>query len=188
MVYPESDPRSRITTSLDFAVFQTLKNETDRAAALLGAAYIDNYLADMFRVRLHADSQGRLFGRGGPLSSFASKIDLAYGLGWLSVDVWTDLHVIRKIRNDFAHNPDHMLSFATKSNNDQTLSLTVRAKWMKLYQGDFAPHAMELKVALETPRGRFECAVAEATAFIVRAIGHGVLLTGPYPTPSPRPE
>lgn len=183
-----SDPRSRIETSLDPAVFGTLKSETDRAAALLGAAYLDKYLADMFRVRLHEDAPNRLFQAHGPLGEFAGKIDLAYSLGWLSADIWADLHTIRKIRNDFAHDPNHLLSFAAESNRDRTATLRARAKWMKWLEGRFDPLAMELKAKLDTPRGRFECAVAEATVFIMNALGHGMLINGPYPTPPPRPE
>lgn len=186
--YPKSDPRSRITTSLDFKVFETLRGETDRAAALLGAAYVDNYLTDMFRVKLHEDAPRKLFEDRGPLWAFANKIDLAYGLGWLSTDVWADLHVVRKIRNDFAHKPDHLLSFGADSIRDRTANLKAPAKWMTWLGPRFDPLSLEQKAKLDTPRGRFECAVAEATAFIMKALGHGTLIQGGYPTSPPRPE
>jgi hypothetical protein len=44
-----------------------------------------------------------LFDGYGPLSSFAAKIDVAYALSIFDDAVYTDLTVIRKIRNVFAH-------------------------------------------------------------------------------------
>jgi DNA-binding MltR family transcriptional regulator len=43
-------------------------------------------------------------GGNAPFSSFSSKIDVAYRLGAISNRLCRDLHLVRKIRNDFAHN------------------------------------------------------------------------------------
>ncbi|WP_139272204.1 hypothetical protein [Phytopseudomonas punonensis] len=50
------------------------------------------------------DSKKRLLGKSSPLSSFSAKIDLACLLGMCSRDIAKDLHTIREIRNEFAHN------------------------------------------------------------------------------------
>ena len=39
-----------------------------------------------------------------PLSSFSAKIDMAYRVGLISSRFCRDLHLVRRIRNDFAHN------------------------------------------------------------------------------------
>jgi len=39
----------------------------------------------------------------GPLANFSSKIDMAFRLGLISGKFTRDLHIVRKIRNYFAH-------------------------------------------------------------------------------------
>ncbi len=38
-----------------------------------------------------------------PLSTFSSKIDISYRIGLISGKLARDLHIVRKIRNSFAH-------------------------------------------------------------------------------------
>src|SRR5258707_147607 len=52
---------------------------------------------------LTATMRARLFTGYGPISSFAAKTDIAYALGLLTDHDHTDLQIIRKIRNEFAH-------------------------------------------------------------------------------------
>jgi hypothetical protein len=52
-----------------------------------------------------ANAEYELFdGAYSPISTFSARIDLAYRLGLISMQFRRDLHLIRKIRNDFAHN------------------------------------------------------------------------------------
>jgi hypothetical protein len=44
-----------------------------------------------------------LFGVNGPLSTFSSRILIAYHLAWLSDGIREKLDALRKIRNEFAH-------------------------------------------------------------------------------------
>lgn len=85
----------------------TLTEETDRGCALMAAAYLDHELGDMIRANLVQDKKvlTAVFENNGPTSTFSAKIDLAYLFGLLSSDARHDLHLLRKIRNDFAHNP-----------------------------------------------------------------------------------
>lgn len=46
------------------------------------------------------------------MSSFSGRINLAYCLGWISDEARRDLHVIRDLRNRFAHGFEHSLSLA----------------------------------------------------------------------------
>jgi hypothetical protein len=89
-------------------------SESDRAAAVLGASLLDARLEDVFRTNL-ATNHDLLLGRSGPLSTFSSRINLAFALRWIDADTSHDLDIIRDIRNDFAHHLDHELSFATES-------------------------------------------------------------------------
>jgi hypothetical protein len=43
-------------------------------------------------------------GANAPLGTFSSRIEMSYRIGLISVKFTRDLHLVRKIRNDFAHN------------------------------------------------------------------------------------
>ena len=46
-----------------------------------------------------------LFGSLGPLATASARIKLAAALRWIAPKLYRDLDLIRKIRNEFAHNP-----------------------------------------------------------------------------------
>jgi DNA-binding MltR family transcriptional regulator len=52
---------------------------------------------------LNKSLEKRLFEGYGPLSSLASRIDMAFALGVVSGDMRDDMNSIREIRNTFAH-------------------------------------------------------------------------------------
>jgi len=87
---------------------RALGAETDRGAGLYAAAFLDARLEALFRrffVQREKVADDLLTGTGG-LSTFSARIDLAMLLGLASHSTWRDLHLIRKIRNDFAHSPE----------------------------------------------------------------------------------
>ena len=47
-----------------------------------------------------------LFSGYGPLSTFSAYIDIVYALGHIPKELHREFHLIRKIRNHFAHHPD----------------------------------------------------------------------------------
>lgn len=83
------------------------EKETDRAAGIVGASILDSTLESILKSRLVKSPKSKndlLFdGPNAPLSSFASKIDTAYRLGIISKEMSEALHLVRKIRNTFAH-------------------------------------------------------------------------------------
>lgn len=83
----------------------TLTPETDRGCALMAAAYLDDQLEALMRGVLLADTRAldELLSGLGPLATFSSRIELCYLLGLIPVKCRRDLHLIRKIRNEFAH-------------------------------------------------------------------------------------
>lgn len=83
------------------------KQESDRAAAILGAAAIDDILERILKQVFVANptSKDELFdGPAAPLGSSASRIELCHRLGLISGRLARDLDLVRRIRNDFAHN------------------------------------------------------------------------------------
>jgi DNA-binding MltR family transcriptional regulator len=83
----------------------SLNAETDRGCALMAAAYLDAELESLLRVHFVQNKTvaDDLLGQNRPLGTFSSRIDLAYALGLIPTTSFRDLHLIRKIRNDFAH-------------------------------------------------------------------------------------
>ncbi len=84
---------------------ETLTPESDRGCALIAVAYLDESMHELLRKCLVSDDKvARAFMRpDGPLGSFSSRIDCAYLLGRISTTIHRELHLIRKIRNDFGH-------------------------------------------------------------------------------------
>ena len=75
--------------------------ESDRGCVLVVAAMAEGHLEEMLKAKLVAISNTRdqIFDL-----SFAAKIDFAYRLGLISATFCENLHTLRDIRNEFAHN------------------------------------------------------------------------------------
>lgn len=99
-----------------------LDAETPRGCGVLGAALLDAKLKSLFRRRFRA-FHNDLLGKTGPLGSFGVRILTARALAWISEDVRVDLDNIRRIRDNFAHNDDHMLDFNNPSITDRCANL-----------------------------------------------------------------
>jgi DNA-binding MltR family transcriptional regulator len=86
---------------------QEFEKETDRGAAIFATSLFDEALKNLL-LSFFAPSTGsydELFdGPNAPLSTLNAKITLSYRLGLLSNRFVRDLNLIRKIRNEFAHN------------------------------------------------------------------------------------
>jgi DNA-binding MltR family transcriptional regulator len=59
---------------------------------------------------------------GGPLSTFSARINLAHALRIIDDAEYRDLHIIRRIRNDFAHRRDCDFETETVRNRIRDLS------------------------------------------------------------------
>lgn len=104
--------------------------ETDRGAVILAASLFDINLESLLRTYLVADSSSsdELFeGATAPLSNFSSRILMSYRLGLISKNFARDLNLIRKIRNEFAHNI-HGCSFGHSSIVDRVHELSRSSK------------------------------------------------------------
>jgi len=76
----ENQPKNDLNLMLDLA--NEFQEESDRAAAVLAAAYLDNLLGKLIAVSmiLEYDEVEELLYRGGyaPLGTFSARIDIAY--------------------------------------------------------------------------------------------------------------
>lgn len=90
------------------AIHKAFLRESDRAAAIVAGAMLDEALLAVLRARLVKPiSKGKSLvdGPNGPLGTFSARIDAAHQFGLISKHLARDLHIIRKIRNEFAHEP-----------------------------------------------------------------------------------
>ena len=104
---------------------ESFNKETDRGAAILAATILDDSLQLLLRksvLAVHENETKRLklidglFESRGSLDSFSSKIDFAFIIGAIDKNTRDALHIVRDIRNHFAHH--HNGSF----DEDRTLS------------------------------------------------------------------
>ena len=81
------------------------QNEGDRAAAILAAALLDEWLLRLLTAYLIDDRKqvDLLLGQEQPLGSFGARIRVAYCLGLLDNELFGALTTIKRIRNAFAH-------------------------------------------------------------------------------------
>lgn len=88
------------------ALRTALSNESDRGCGLLAASYLEVQLEQLLRAGLIEGPVpviDSLFEGTGPFSTFSARIDAAFCLGYLPAGTRRDLHLVRKIRNSFAH-------------------------------------------------------------------------------------
>ncbi|VVP73505.1 hypothetical protein [Pseudomonas fluorescens] len=80
--------------------FELLSEENDRGAVLLSGVITDGILDEMIKARLIGLPRAR---KGKLKFQYAAKIDLAFSLGLISLEMLTLLHSLREARNTFAH-------------------------------------------------------------------------------------
>jgi len=102
------------------------KQESDRAAVILGAAKLDALLCQILdRHFLPAlGSNDELLEGDSPLSTFSSRINIGYRLGLISAEFAKALHLVRKIRNSFAHDASGV-TLASGPHSDRIRTLTL---------------------------------------------------------------
>jgi hypothetical protein len=117
--------QSREDKSLSEAIAE-LDTASDRAAAIVATALVEDHLTTVLKGSLHQDEKIQLdmFRGSGPLGSFSSKINLAFLTGLLSARACKELHTIREIRNEFAHKLGK-LTFESQRLRDLAMNLTL---------------------------------------------------------------
>lgn len=87
------------------SVLRFLQDESDRGVVLVAAGFFEQQLIALIRSYLLENRVPTTLHTGGntPLGTFNARIDIAYALGLIDDESRADLHLIRRIRNDFAH-------------------------------------------------------------------------------------
>ena len=112
-----------------FAMMKAISAESDRGSSLLAASYLDEGLKKLLLAFMIEDgtSAKLMKGETSPLSTFSAKISTCFALGLISRNSHHNLTLIRRIRNDFAH------EIAADSFNIESLS--DRCKGLMVYGG-----------------------------------------------------
>jgi hypothetical protein len=128
---------------------EEFSKESDRAAVIVAASIFDDALGNLLKQFLvpTASSQDELFdGANAPLSTFSAKIAFAHRLGLISGAFARNLHLIRRIRNEFAHNI-HGGSFQDSA---------VKSRVMELYKSQgYRNISDDTRLHPKGPRGDF---------------------------------
>jgi DNA-binding MltR family transcriptional regulator len=109
-----------------------LDKESDRGCALVAAGYLEDQLKKVLQARMvkHTGPAEEIFEGHEALATFSAKIKVAYLLGIVSHEVYSDLNRIRDIRNAFAHNLE-IDSFAHASVVEKCALLeNVQEEWL----------------------------------------------------------
>ncbi len=106
------------------AFVEEFKGESDRAAVILGAAKLDSLLAQILDRFLLASlaSTDELLEGDAPLATFSARINASYRLGLISSEFAKSLHLVRRIRNAFAHETSGC-SLSTGAHSDRLKAL-----------------------------------------------------------------
>jgi DNA-binding MltR family transcriptional regulator len=83
--------------------FEELQNESQRGGVIVGAAFLDEQLAELLRCLFIEDKKvvDDLINSGySPLGSFGTRITTAYCLGLIGKNDFHDLKIVKKIRNN----------------------------------------------------------------------------------------
>jgi len=88
-------------------LLDSLFDESGRGALLIATSHVDDHLTKLIESSLPSDlsntHKDKLFRYPGPLSSFSSKIELAYVFRLIGKNLYDSLNALRKLRNDAAH-------------------------------------------------------------------------------------
>jgi hypothetical protein len=101
----QSQVKEDDNTAAFYEFVNEFKGESDRAAVIIGAAKLDYMLYQILAKYLipNAGNSDDLLDGDSPLSTFSSRINICYRLGILDAGFARALHLIRRIRNSFAH-------------------------------------------------------------------------------------
>jgi len=110
-------------------------NEEDRATVILVAAKLDLILYQILQKHLIPvpGSKDELLENDGPLSTFSAKINMAYRLGLIDNSFSRSLHLIRKIRNNFAHEVEGC-TLDSGAHRDRVRELIAPAKDLEFFK------------------------------------------------------
>ena len=136
-----------------------LSKETARGKVLMCAGFLEEQLRVVllsFLLEVKAATE-LLNGQNAPLGSFGARIDACCSMGLISNNEHNDLHIVRRIRNEFAHG-------TTVSFHDEAIKAKCARLVLKAHDYGRVDGRVEIKVGAT---GQFE---TSATALILNLI------------------
>ena len=138
----------------------TFTKESDRGSALVAVAWVDDALEACLRASFLDEKKivDAILRQDGPLGSFSSRVKTAYLLGIITASLYSDLEIMRGIRNEFAH-VRRSVRFKDQSIKDRCKSL-VGAKAFQSGSGQSirSPRQMFLISAIVAAECLLSCA------------------------------
>lgn len=125
MTEDKSTPESRRMAKIFRTFYDQMNDESDRGSVIVSVAILDEVLTNLIKAKLvpSLEKSDELFDSGfSPFSFFSAKIDLAYRIGLLRPNARASLHLLRRIRNNFAHDSD-IYGFDHPSTQDRIRTL-----------------------------------------------------------------
>lgn len=120
--------RNRDSSILNDVLAEIDRDSSDRAAAVVAGAFVEEHLLILLKSRIQHDDKGdvaaTMFQINGPLGAFGPKINLGFFLGLYSDRARKELYAIQTIRNDFAHKLE-VNHFDIPSIHDRCRNLTL---------------------------------------------------------------
>jgi hypothetical protein len=117
-------------TDNDKPIIAEIEKQTDRAAALIAGAYLEERLKIAIQARTIRDTdvEKQIYRSSGPLGSFSAKIDMGLLLGIYEPQVHKMLHTVKDIRNEFAHKAEPR-DFNSQRIRDLSFNMNVSAQF-----------------------------------------------------------
>lgn len=90
------------------SLFESLHEHDDRGIVLTLAAFAEDTLGLLLLAYMREEKQAKelVEGFNAPFGTFSARIKAAFSLGLMLNDSYNSLEILRKIRNEFAHNWD----------------------------------------------------------------------------------
>lgn len=133
---------------MEFHNLFTYESKDDRTIAILGGTFLEMILEHILYAFFPEDDKevGEMMQFNQPLGNFSNKIKMCYCLGLIDKIIKDDLNLIRKIRNEFAH--DLYASFES----DKIKNWCLQLKWHKIIVTPYPPSGA-------TPKDYFQVGV-----------------------------
>ena len=142
-------------TEGELDAIRSLANESDRGVAIIAAAFLEGRLKQgiIAKFRYEEKIVKRFFNHDGPIAAFGPKIRLGFLMRLYGRQVFNELKIINKVRNEFAHiiGDREALSF----NSDRIVSLCNNLKIIEHYvrpSSESPPFGFHKRSAVEAVR------------------------------------
>ncbi len=146
----------------------SLRKESERGSAIICATLMEESLKKIIKAKLVPSPERNdelLDGAYTPLNNFSAKIDLAYRIGLIDLNQKSSFHLIRRIRNEFAHSSDE-INFESPIIKDRIRELLRLNKGILDILGNAAKRNPEFENVLTK-----DLKLMQGMSFLIEAVG-----------------